>query len=634
MKLTESTLRLFKAVPIESNSRKTKVFNNFLKESIKYGFVLSPEVVANYSDLNSLVSYLKGNIGIASKALNSSFHKSWNKVKNASMEQLVLEQVFHYLTTYGKEAGFFDVDFVYIPAEKLNIPEIDIDSIPLVFIKGLTKEQLKEKLMGLLTSGIALSKNTIEDVVCIADYLKLFDSDLDLIKNKEVACILCQHLNRFPQNSVEFLRYMVYLTTGETLLIKNKALIEKIKLGNALNNQIFNYFQDYNDLDEFGGFNRLAEIFYRFKPIFLAFKSKKHMAPIINLIRKLAVHNHKPMESDYLNDVTANIADIQVTKFVKKLTEYNIFRKIRLAYALKFRTTDADHILYRVRNGKSYVTDFSFDEKIKAATLLEYTLASIAKDISKSVKRGNKTVYIPDFIDYALPATERQFSGNFPSGTFVSIPSDMVLGIHWKNSQKRSIDLDLSLISLTGKFGWDRMYRNTSREVLFSGDMTDASGPNGASEMFYLKNSDQDNFLVMVNDFNRVSEEEEVPMQVFVGKERVTSMAKNYMLNPNNLVASCNSSIKEQRQKIIGLVAKNRFYFIETNMSNAITSRNNTLSNGSKEYLYNYYVNTINLRDILEYAGYIIINNKEEADIDLSPEAISKESILEILGAA
>ncbi len=81
-----------------------------------------------------------------------------------------------------------------------------------------------------------------------------------------------------------------------------------------------------------------------------------------------------------------------------------MWRKIRLAYALKFRTKDVDSILYRIRNGKAYAMDFFFGDKERAKTILAIVLDSIVEDIVKNVK--GKKIYIPDYINYSLPATE------------------------------------------------------------------------------------------------------------------------------------------------------------------------------------------------------------------------------------
>ena len=55
------------------------------------------------------------------------------------------------------------------------------------------------------------------------------------------------------------------------------------------------------------------------------------------------------------------------------------------------------------------------------------------------------------------------------------------------------------------------------------------------------------------------------------------------------------------------------------------------------EYLLDFYENTISLKDILEKSGAKIVNDKENIDdednidIDLSPEVLEKDSILNLL---
>ena len=62
-------------------------------------------------------------------------------------------------------------------------------------------------------------------------------------------------------------------------------------------------------------------------------------------------------------------------------------------------------------------------------------------------------------MNYALPATEKQFTGDLPSGTSIRVPKDMVFGIHWENVPGHWVDLDLSVTSpFTGKVGWDGNY--------------------------------------------------------------------------------------------------------------------------------------------------------------------------------
>ena len=227
----------------------------------------------------------------------------------------------------------------------------------------------------------------------------------------------------------------------------------------------------------------------------------------------------------------------------------NIFRKIRFAYALKFRTKDVDSILYKIRNGKGYATEFDFTEKNKAQKVLDIVIKSIVKDVSKNVK--GKKIYIPDYINYTLPATEKQFTGYFPSGTYVSIPKDMIFGIHWKDVKGYRIDLDLSLLSPeTGKIGWDSSYRTEDKDILFSGDMTEAH--NGATELFYIQRQTKKAFILFVNYYN-FDGEIEVPFKIIVAKEKATDFKMNYMVNHNNLISVAESKIN-QKQKVVELL--------------------------------------------------------------------------------
>lgn len=623
----KSTIKLFKAVPITVKKTK-KASKELLEKTIRQGFIFSPEVVYNYSNCDELIKLIE--VGITPEELNSSFHKSWKKVKEASMEQLVAEQMVHYITTYGfKSLGIYDENSVYIPNEKLEIPEVKED-IKLTVIKGYTKKELKEKLLKLLDSGIALKEDTIDDVVDVALFVKLDEKEIGAIKNKEVRVIMYDYLGLIPVNNVEFLRFVVYKQIGKTLLIKSPELIEELKEHNYMS--IVRLFHEY---EKQHGLNKLAEIFYRFKPIFLAFRKNTEMKRIVNRIRRLAVKHHKPMSEDYLNGITAKIKKrekISAVVLKKELSKVNVFRKVRLAYALKFRTKDVDSILYKVRNGKGYATDFDFAEKNEAKQVLGYVLDSISKDVSKNVK--GKKIYIPEFINYGLPATEKQFTGNFPSGTFVSIPKDMVAGIHWENVENRQIDLDLSLMSPeTGKIGWDSGYRSKDRDILFSGDITDAPIPEGASELFYVQRQVKNAFILFVNYYNYDSKVK-VPFKIVVAKKQLKNLSENYMVDPNDVISVAESTI-DQKQEVLGLIVVTtkecRFYFAETSIGKSITSSDSEFAENSRKYLFNFYENTINLKDVLSGAGAKIIDDKEKADVDLSPENLEKDSILNLI---
>jgi len=630
----ESIIRLFKAVEI-SSKRTKKVPKTLLAKTIKHGFVFSPEVVYNYSEseLNRITGIVAKEIGLTSSQMNSSFHKSWQKIKEASIEQLVIEQIMHYITTYGFELlGCYNETTVYVPVEKLEIPELDIDRIYLTVIKGYKKEEIKEKALNILKSGIALKESTMDDLVDVLEYTGLNLSDVDIVKNKEVKVMLCDIFNLFPSVPAEFLRYLIYKATGKTLVIKNDGLINSIREGNlkGIGTLLRRYDSAY-------GYNRLAEIFLRFKPLFLAFRVSTSVRPIINKIRRLAVENHKPMQVDYLNNVTAAIKQdfIDGRLLDEHLSDVSIFRKIRLAYALNYRVGHSGAnivpFLYRIRNGKSFAKETSIGKSRITREVLKVVLDFIADDLRSRLE--GKKIYIPKHIQYALPATEKQFTGYYPSGTCVAVPRDMIFGIHWTNTSSHRVDLDLSTMDMGGtKYGWDGYYRDPERGILFSGDMTDAPS-DGATELFYIKRQVETKLLLNVNFYNYVPDCE-VPMDIIVAQEQASNMERNYMVNPNNIKAIAKTSIKDI-QKILGLVVcttkECRFYFCETSIGRSITARDNEYTRQAREYLSSFYQNTISLSKMLVRAGVVLVDSKEKADIDLSPEVIEKDAIIKLL---
>jgi len=633
-----STIKLFKAVPIDAKLV-SRAMNKFYdcSDTIRHGFILSPYIYENYTneEVRRIIKLVKAEYGISAAEINSSFHKSWSKVRDASTFQLIIEQLAHYITTYGYEAwGIYDSDTVYIPNEICQLPQVNIDELKITVIHGLTREEIREKTLKLLSSGIALKEDTKQAVFDIITQIGIDDYQIEKIANKEIRAMIYDFTGIIPSNPTEFFRYLIYKTTGETLIIKNVAMIEKIKQSDGYEALalLHRYKKQY-------GFKQLASIFNRFKPLFLAFKKQGQMNNYINQISKLSKKHHKPMPVDYLNSLTRYIrdGDVSVSRFRQSLEETNIFRKIRLLYSLHYRLNDnAESIVYRIRNGKTFSSElkpFSFDESDIAEMCNEIIYDSIAHDVEMHVK--DKIIYIPEGINYALPATEKQFSGNFPTGTYIECEDNITAGVHWFNKKHQRVDLDLSLVSITDKIGWDAAYRTAGRDVLFSGDVTDAKLPRGASELFYVDGDGYDAYMMFLNYYNFEDDNGEgCPFKLVVGKSS-GHLCQNYMLDPSQIVGACKSNM-DVKERALGFIMRNkgitRFYFNEMNMGRGITSGHNEHTTNTIKYLAQYYMNMISLNDMLEFAGATITHDKtDEYDIDLSPETVDKTTFIELL---
>lgn len=623
--MNKATLRLFSAIEVD-NKQKKDLPESLLVRTIQNGYILDSTIQPTEELLNTIESI----VGISGIKANSAFHKSWQIIQDSSIESLVTQQIIHYITTYGFESlGIYREDAVYIPKEILELPNIT-DDIPLVVIKAMTAEEILNSIVK-LADGIALAQETLDDIMEIVKGHNYGKSFVEKIGNRELKALLLDFYGIVPSEPVEFLRHLISKLTDESLLIKNKYLIDKIKQSNGK-------FLDtlLKDAPE-----DLASIFFRFKPLFLAMKSISHNKTYFNQLRKKAKKQHKPLPEDYLNSITSQIKyeKLNLETLAQKLKKATIFRKIRLAYALKYRLDINDSIIYRVRNGRGWATEFDYEwwyvVKDKTQQALEIVINSIVEDVKRNIE--GKTIYIPRNIHYALPATEKQFTGYFPTGTYVVTQEDMIVGIHWTNTKKNRVDLDLSVIGESGKIGWDADYYSEEKEVLFSGDMTDARPPDGASELFYLKQASQEARILMVNYFNFVKGDK-VEAKILVAQEKPDNFRLNYMVDVNKIIASANITITKI-QNILGIIVninkENRVYFANISIGNSVTSGNYQQSQQARNYLVTKLVNSLELRTVLTMAGAKIIDeipeDKEEEYINLSPEALDKTTIINLI---
>ena len=507
----ELSLELFGAVPAGKSTPSQH------KDTLEHGVLVDEN--AAYAN-KAILRYLKAN-KLSGEQLNATFHKSWEVIRTSTRYELFVHQILHYLTTYGTN---FTSDYVYYPAEELEVPELK--KLRFRVIKGLPEMELIDKCLKMLSSGMALAEETIKSILDLLDELKYRFTSVDGIKNKEAAVRIIAKSGVYPSHPSEFLRYLVFKTTGTTLLIKNSETIEAIKSS----------WEDVSqDLNKFG-LARCAEIFRRFKPLWLAFKYRPENSRMINEISRLARRHHKPLPLDVLNTVTSTVYGEEEIK--EALGKANNFRKARLLNALNTRLNRANAFLYRVRNGKSFSTA---KPKPKHLAYYRKTFDLIYWDLVTSLEVRGKRVLYPENIDYALPATEKMFVGNFPGGTRIT-GKHLVSGVYWENSWGAN-DLDLSALTLEGKVGWNAAYKGEG--LMYSGDITDA--PNGATELLYTNGQLGSPALAVNNIF---SGKEGCKFKIIVGTAPEVTM--NYMFDPNELIleAECNMV---GRQQIIGI---------------------------------------------------------------------------------
>lgn len=653
-------LRLFKSYLGEN-------VNDINKDALKYGLIIptsaDKEVVEAAIEL----------YGKDGQKWNETFHKDFEIVKNAPILDLVSQQILHYLTTYGfEELGIFCKDTVYIPKEEISIPDLDIEDIEMIVIKPITEDELSNKIEILVNSGIALSKQSVEDILVLSDYIN--SDNYDNIKNREVKVRLYDKYQVTPKNPEEFLRFLIFKLTDSTLKIQNSEMIYRLK--NSDKQKTLNLLDNYIKNN---GYEKLSSIFLRNKKLFLSLKTKDkryiRINTIINKLRKLANKYHKPLKKNVLDCLTDRNVNVDFSELAKALENITIFREIRILNGILYRLSNNENIVYRIRNGKSFVSkvednDENYTNRLNQ--LADYIKRHLLYRLSQKV--SGKVIYIPNNITYAAPTSEKQFSGNIPQGSYISVPrnSNFVYGVHWNNLSgepkkgyygeidgiyEERVDLDLKQMNKNEVFGWDASYRDDNRNILFSGDMTDAPLPNGATELFYVnQNYGCGAFLITLNMFTNNSTE--VPFEFVIAKEEKSSnIRRGYVLNPNNIIEKIDMVIKNtERQKNVGLIVISdeiRFYLNDFSIgSSCRTSSRTPITMGAFDYMQTYIKTQLKLNDLLIDAGALVIdtptinieqdfideegNTKKElkeikADIDLSIQNIDKSTIIDLL---
>jgi len=226
------------------------------------------------------------------------------------------------------------------------------------------------------------------------------------ILNRELKIRLYKLFYIAPTDNVEYLRYVIFLLTDTTLLIKNTNLYETI-----IESGRREILDDILDMAP----KKLSSIFLRYKLIFLALKKLSSNKTFFNRLRKDSKKTHIPLPIDYFNDITNQISkgSFDINIFRKKIDNINIFRKIRLLNALTFRLNPSKNIVYKIRNGKSYVDKLNVG--INNQKVLINVIIILKQNIANQFNIDDKIFYIPNYVEYGLPTTEKQFIGNFPN---------------------------------------------------------------------------------------------------------------------------------------------------------------------------------------------------------------------------
>ncbi|MBP5564928.1 MAG: hypothetical protein J6X45_04315, partial [Lachnospiraceae bacterium] len=429
-------------------NNKNYVFN----EAAKRGFLIPPELINE-----DVVRFIESE----TVDYNSTFYKNWEQMSSKSRFEQFIDQILHYMTTYGTN---FQSEFVYTcnDEDRSDVPDIKTYK----YIAVATVEDVVKRCIDMLASGIAMSNDMVTSCVdYICDHKKEIPANFTVedIANREAMIQICDRLGIHPRSGLEMVRWMVYKATGNALLIKDRKTIETIKANAGTIN--FGIFSN-EDLVE------LSKVFFRFKPIFLAFKASAWNKKAVNDIRRMADKNHVPMKEGFWQTVLGDEEHFdEIERRVGEITSFKIVSLIQTINERILLHINGGKNAYFIRNGKAWVDQNGINKFGFNVGYLGKVRDILYRELVKRLSTKAGVVRFPVSIDIACPVSEKKFAGNLPYGSAYKMSNHNYFGIYWEESDGTR-DFDLSFCDKRGlKIGWNANFRS-GEEVLFSGDMT------------------------------------------------------------------------------------------------------------------------------------------------------------------
>jgi hypothetical protein len=607
-------------------------FKEAIEKTIPYGYILSNELIKKLDeeDLNNLIFQINS-LNVPSQSWTKTFYKNWKIIEKKTDFSFTFDQMVHYLYAYYSDLGLMDSDEIYVPNTEIeNFSMREYLSAPIRAIKEISIEEVEEIIDNLVSSGIALSQEKIGTILNSLEEVDLNPMMLlDNSKNREFSCLVRKRFNIIPNHPLDFLRQVVYIATGKTLLIKDKDTIEALKNSEEAQDWLNSYCIQVE-----GSMVELSKYFYRFKPLILAMKNEK-TANHVNRIRRLAKKNHVPMERDYFSSIAERIKNdryIDFDVFLTKVETLNSFRIISLLKALN--NLYIDNKIYRIRNGKVWAKTEETETFYPQVTEIEDILINLlVKRVTNNLY--GKKIYIPKNITYALPTSEKDFVGSIPCGSYVEIDNkkSALLGVHWTNLNDYRVDLDLSLMSLNEKIGWDANYRNSNFGLWFSGDITHAPEPDGATEFFRVNGESDLAYTLNLNHYNYNSCDcgEKAKYSILIGE--MNSEDKDRIFVPSAKIFEYSDTL-ENKTKTLGIYIQKdgnkKFYFQKLESLSGRTAKNSETNKILIKNLLERFERNLTLTDLLKMSVIDIVETPSEADIDLSVDNLSSDSVIKL----
>lgn len=628
-------IEMFKMCPDAPSVMTGKVATQkvLFKKALAKGYLIDPSCLNEYADAF---------IDSIDMQYNSTFYKTWEDVTTKSRRALLFDQILHYVTTYGMDFSLEGTGYEYIPNTNPEEPAWTSYKV----IKACTFEDLYDKCMSMICSGIALKSETVKTltnyiIAYVNEPVNHASLDVDFIKNREALVILCDALGVLPKDGGKLFAHIIYKATGQTMIIKNRDMRRRIE------NSVEGWTRN-NATEIIKKLNKeqmiaLASVFNRYKELFLAFKHNDTLAPIINKISRLSKKYHKPMTRGYWETILHK-APQEVNKTIHaeaaKATNFKLLQVMQAIRERLLLAAGQGENMYVIRNGKTFIKENDYSAIDSRYFQWEEIYKVCEDQLIANLSKKACTVKLPSQYVLACPTSEKNFIGDVPMGTYCQLGANSVMGIYWRN-EWGTRDFDLSFNDVNGGLiGWSSDYYSADQKVIYSGDITDA--PDGANEVLYFK-KDIPSGIVNINRYHGNAGSK---YKVFFGTTSLNDFnnrelhRKYFMVDPNEIQLEAMISQGEAAQQMIGMILDGKFFFYSLSTGyGAVT--NSIVRLKQKQHDRNAYQNAaqemtailtrkantmIPVEQILTKAGFTFVD--EDAELDLT--VLDRSTLIEL----
>lgn len=603
----------------------TEDLMDIMKDGIKRGYLIHPACDA---------SHISHFLATRDMQYNSTFYKTWNDVTNKSRFELFVDQVLHYMTTYGTD---FSME-AYLPNVNPEEPAFNTYKA----ISPIALYDLYIKCLGMLQSGIALKSDT---VAVLTDYIITFakskevNVDVDSIKNREALVIICDALGVLPKDGVKLFSHIMYKTTGQTMIIKNRDTRTRIINRMAYNGDEIKKL--WKSLDE-NQMIALAGVYNRYKELFLSFKNHRDpmMNKIINKIGHLSKKYHKPMTRGFWETLLANETynPVEVAEKAKTATNFKLIQVMQSIRERLLLAAGMGDNLYIIRNGKIFMKENNYNVVDSKYFTWEEIYQILKDQLIENLSKKACTVRFSDKFNLACPTSEKNFIGDVPMGSYATLENEGVFGIYWKN-EWGTRDFDLSYNDIAGnRIGWNSAYYNTDQNIVYSGDITDA--PTGANELMQFKNGCPDGIIYV----NRYSGNPNSKFKLFFGKDDHKNWNINsyklagsyYMIDPNKVILETMVTQTDAAEMMLGVILDNKVHFVTLSCgymqvaqaTRRLNKDRRVDTEGLTQMLKRKAMAMIDLKSILLEAGFTESKKDETPEIDFG--ILDRSTLIEL----